>query len=102
MGDVAKFLGVTCEYDAKTIAEECNFSKMKAKGNAHGFKSVLKPADVKYFGEEATGNKEKPSNAHIRKGIVGDWENYYTKEQLKQWEDYVNQACEKYPRVLAY
>jgi len=102
---IAEFIDLGCEFDAGKIADMCNFKKMKAISNKSGIASI-KTIQVKQeveglkLAEIDPGTKNKPSNAHIRKGIVGDWKNYYNVEQLEQWAKYVDEACLKYPKTL--
>ena len=104
---IADFIDLGCEFDAEKIAKKCSFKKMKAISNKHGIASI-KSIQVKQeveglkFAEIDPGTKYKPSNAHIRKGIVGDWKNYYNQEQLEQWEKYVDEACLKYPETSKF
>ncbi|MEO1765491.1 MAG: sulfotransferase domain-containing protein, partial [Cyanobacteria bacterium J06629_18] len=48
------------------------------------------------------GDKDSPSNAHIRKGIVGDWMNYLSNEELDMWRDYVSTKKDSCPRVVNF
>jgi len=102
---IAEFMGVDCDFDVENISNRCNFDKMKAFSNKHGFMSAtttVKEGEDLLWADVDPGSEEKPSNAHIRKGIVGDWKNYYTVDQLKQWEDYVDKACIECPGTLEF
>jgi len=98
---IEQFLGLGVDFDAKKIADICCFDKAKARSNQHGFDGPNTGTGLKWADIDP-GNKDKPSNAHIRKGIVGDWVNYYSKEQLEKWENYVTEACKKYPKTLKF
>ena len=100
---ISDFLGLEIDFDAKKIAAECNFGNMKEKSNKFGFITPdRKPGDATKWADSDPGSKDKPSNAHIRKGIVGDWKNYYNEDQLKQWEEYVEEACKKYVKTAQF
>ena len=70
---IAEFLGFTLsEEEAEQIAEESSFQSMKAKPE--------KGLDL--YGELFF----KKGNSHLRKGVIGDWKNYFTDRQLAALE----------------
>ena len=71
---IAEFLGVQLSNsEAKAVAEKCTFQAMKANPNVGTNKFT------KFF-------IKKGKSSHLRKGIVGDWENHFSNEQLEVFQ----------------
>lgn len=101
---ITEFLGFDSEkIDVLNISERCNFQNMKKINNDHGFvNDLIKEKGNQVWSDESEGSKVKFSNAHIRKGVVGDWVNYYSNDQLKLWRDLVDKKLKKYPILLKF
>ena len=70
---IAKFLDFNfSDEQAKVIAEKCTFQAMKSNPNLEINKMYK---SHKFF----------KSSSHLRKGIVGDWKNYFSDEQLREF-----------------
>jgi hypothetical protein len=69
---IAEFLGFNLtEEESKSIAQKCMFQAMKAnpKTNLDQYPDFF-----------------KPGNSFMRKGIIGDWSNYFADEQLTEFD----------------
>ncbi|GEM_PF-2496266 len=97
---LAKFIGVE-SYDAEKISRATDFTKMKEKSIAQGHLDAEGNLCNNYVSEEI-GDKNNPSKAHIRQGVVGDWVNYLTDEQLKMWRNYVYIKKDSCPHVVDF
>ena len=71
-----------------------NFSSIKKISNFLGFKECDNYQDI--INEINIKNSNSNSNklGHIRKGIIGDWKNYFKKEHLKIFEKYGSETLE--------
>ena len=72
---IAKFLGFKLsDEEAQALAAKCTFQAMKSNSNleVNRFSKVLK------------------KSSHLRKGVVGDWKNYFSNEQLEEF----NKVCQ--------
>jgi len=68
---IAEFLGIQLsDEEANTIAEQCTFQAMKANPGIR--------ADAL--------SKMYKKGSHLRKGMVGDWQNYFSDEQLAEFQ----------------
>ena len=81
--------------------------KMQDNASKHGFQRNDPTTDmanaVNYKrSNRVSGNKNKGSNMHIRKGEVGDWVNYFSDEQLEKWRQYVFENMERAPCTVRY
>ena len=68
---ITEFLGFyLSDEEAETVAEKCTFQAMKANPNElmKKFSKLLK------------------KGSHLRKGIVGDWKNHFSEEQLEAFQ----------------
>ena len=69
---IADFIGFKfSDEQAEAVAEQCTFQAMKGKYN----KSVSTHALSKMFNQDS----------HLRKGIVGDWKNHFSDQQLEEF-----------------
>ena len=62
--------------------------------------ALVKHLAIENFRENASVNKteEKPSGdgpSFIRKGIIGDWKNHFTKEESKEWDIWITEELER-------
>merc|ERR1711953_39167 len=98
---ICKFLGVDSDkINIEAISEVCSFGSMKKVNIEHGFvNDLIKEKGNQVWSDESEGSKNKFSNAHIRKGIVGDWINYYSDEQMRSWECYFKKKLLDFPIV---
>ncbi len=67
---IAEFLGFKLsDEEAQAVAEKCTFQAMKSNPNleVNKFSKVIK------------------KGSHLRKGVVGDWKNHFSNEQLKEF-----------------
>lgn len=97
---LAEFIGVE-SYDAYKISEATDFQSMKNKSLTEGHLDTEgKLSDV--LVSQEVGDKNSPSNAHIRKGIVGDWVNYLSDEELTMWRDYVKKKKDSCPHIVDF
>ncbi len=95
---LAKFIGVK-SYDAEKISKATDFKSMKQKSIAEGH--LNNQANLSYdLVDREVGDKNNPSKAHIRKGIVGDWVNYLSDDELTMWRNYVNTKKDSCPHVV--
>ena len=101
---ISKFLNVNCnESQVNEICEKCSFTSMKKVNNEHGFvNELIEEKGNQVWSDESEGTKAKFSNAHIRKGTVGDWTNYYSEEQLSEWKQYLEIKLKAYPNITNY
>ncbi len=97
--EVAKFIGVE-SYDAEEISRATNFTKMKEKSNQGHIEKDGNLSDV--LVSQEVGDKNTPSKAHIRKGIVGDWKNYLSDSELNLWRNYLDIKKETCPHVIDF
>ncbi|MGD1703093.1 sulfotransferase domain-containing protein [Dapis sp. BLCC M229] len=97
--ELAKFIGVE-SYDAEKISRATNFTKMKEKSNQGHIEKNGSLSDV--LVSQEVGDKNTPSKAHIRKGIVGDWKNYLSDSELNLWRNYVQIKKETCPHVIDF
>jgi len=97
--ELAKFIGVEL-YDAEEISRATNFTKMKEKSNQGHVEKNGSLSDV--LVSQEIGDKNTPSKAHIRKGIVGDWKNYLSDSELNLWRNYVQLKKETCPHVIDF
>ncbi|MCJ8283037.1 MAG: sulfotransferase domain-containing protein, partial [Rivularia sp. ALOHA_DT_140] len=97
---IAEFIGVE-SYDAEEISRATDFQSMKQKSLTEGYIGFDgKLSD--FLVTEEIGDKKNPSKAHIRKGIVGDWVNYLSDEELTMWRNYVNKKKDSCPHVVDF
>ena len=96
---LAEFIGVE-SYDAEEISRATNFTKMKEKSNQGHMEPDGSLSDM--LVSQEVGDKNTPSKAHIRKGIVGDWKNYLSDSELNLWQNYVHIKKETCPRVIDF
>ncbi|MGB6298975.1 MAG: sulfotransferase domain-containing protein [Rivularia sp. (in: cyanobacteria)] len=94
---IAQFIGVEY-YDAEKVSLATSFTKMKEKSSQGHINRDGNLSDD-YVSQEL-GDKNTPSNAHIRKGIVGDWVNYLSDDELTMWRNYVNTKKDSCPHVV--
>ncbi|MGJ5673989.1 MAG: sulfotransferase domain-containing protein [Nostochopsis sp.] len=67
---IAEFIGFQLsDEEAKDVAQKCTFQAMKSNNNMRFFV-----------------NKFIKKGSHLRKGIVGDWKNHFSDEQLEQFQ----------------
>lgn len=68
---IAEFLGFQfSDQQAKDVAEQCTFQAMKSNSNL-GINQLTKILK---------------KGSHLRKGMVGDWKNHFSDEQLEQFQ----------------
>ncbi|AFY56471.1 sulfotransferase family protein [Rivularia sp. PCC 7116] len=97
---LAEFIGVE-SYDAEEISRATDFKSMKQKSITEGhIDTEGELSDVLVSRE--VGDKNNPSKAHIRKGMVGDWVNYLSDDELVMWRDYVNKKKDYCPHVVDF
>ncbi|MGD1911417.1 MAG: sulfotransferase domain-containing protein [Rivularia sp. (in: cyanobacteria)] len=96
---IAQFIGVE-SYDAEKISRVTDFTKMKEK-SSQGYINRDGNLSDGYHSQDV-GDINTPSNAHIRKVIVGDWVNYLTDEQLEIWRSYVHTKKNSCPHVVDF
>ena len=68
---IAKFLGFNfSDEEAKAVAEKCTFQAMKSNPNlqVNKFSQIFR------------------KDSHLRKGVVGDWKNHFSDEQLAEFD----------------
>lgn len=71
---ISKFLGFDCEINVGEISKKCSFGSMKKQNNEHGFvNELIREKSDTVWSDNFGGTKKKFSNAHVRKGAVGDW-----------------------------
>ncbi|NEQ72736.1 MAG: sulfotransferase domain-containing protein [Okeania sp. SIO2C9] len=97
--ELANFIGVE-SYDAEEISRATNFKKMKEKSNQGHIDKDGNLSDV--LVSQEVGDRNHPSKAHIRKGIVGDWKNYLSDSELNLWRNYVQIKKETCPHVIDF
>ena len=97
---LAKFIGIE-SYDAEKISRATDFKTMKQKSIADGHLNTEANLSYDLVSLEA-GDKNNPSKAHIRKGIVGDWINYLSDDELTMWRNYVHTKKDSCPRVVEF
>ncbi|MEO1428691.1 MAG: sulfotransferase domain-containing protein [Cyanobacteria bacterium J06633_8] len=97
---LAEFIGVE-SYDAEKISIATDFKSMKQKSIAEGHLDTEGNLSQVLVAREV-GDKNNPSNAHIRKGVVGDWVNYLSDEELTMWRNYVNSKKDSCPHVVDF
>ena len=57
---------------------------------------LLRAVDIESFRKNVFLNKDKEvpaddkGNGFIRKGIIGDWKNYFDEEMNKEWDPYIH------------
>ncbi|MEL6462817.1 MAG: sulfotransferase domain-containing protein [Cyanobacteria bacterium J06621_15] len=98
--ELAEFIGIE-SYNAEEISGATDFQSMKQKSLAQGHLDTEGNLSNVLVSQEI-GDKDSPSNAHIRKGIVGDWMNYLSNEELDMWRDYVSTKKDSCPRVVNF
>ncbi len=76
------------------------FTKMKEKSNQGHIEKNGSLSDV--LVSQEVGDKNTPSKAHIRKGIVGDWKNYLSDSELNFSRNYVQIKKETCPHVIDF
>jgi hypothetical protein len=73
---VAEFLGFEIsEAELESVAQNCTFEAMKARPETN----------LDQYPEHF-----KPGTSFLRKGIVGDWKNYFSEEQLQAFDQWYN------------
>ena len=69
---IADFLGLNfSDEQAGAVAEQCTFQVMKSNSNTDLIQLV---------------SKVFKKGSHLRKGIIGDWKNHFSKEQLEEFD----------------
>jgi len=95
---LAEFIGVE-SYNAEEISRATDFQSMKQKSIAEGHLDREGNLSDVLVSQEV-GDRNNPSNAHIRKGIVGDWVNYLSDAELTMWRNYVDTKKDLCPHVV--
>ncbi|MDY6903029.1 MAG: sulfotransferase domain-containing protein [Cyanobacteriota bacterium] len=95
---LAEFINVK-SYDAEEISRATDFKSMKQKSIAEGHLDTEGNLSDVLVSQEV-GDKNNPSKAHIRKGMVGDWVNYLSEDELNMWRNYVNTKKDYCPHVV--
>jgi len=100
MHELAKFIGVV-DYDVEKIVEKSSFRSMKKKCTKEG---VIHKNESTFdtFSSVSEGDVNQASTAHFRKGVVGDWVNYYSEEHLVLWKKFVCEKLEKFTLIEKY
>ncbi|MEB3339899.1 sulfotransferase domain-containing protein [Okeania sp.] len=96
---LAKFIEVEY-YDVEEISKTTNFTKMKEKSNQGHIEKDGSLSNV--LVSQEIGDKNIPSKAHIRKGIVGDWKNYLSDSEFNLWRNYVETKKASCPHVIDF
>jgi hypothetical protein len=79
------------------VLKEC-FSFLKLKYNHTTITDCIKAGSFKKM-SQGREQGELKANAHIRKGISGDWKNYFTAEDAKLFNDIAGDFLTKYKYV---
>merc|ERR1712071_741766 len=102
VNSIAEFLGITKEsFDVDEINEKSSFKSLKKIADAEGF---MRPdgSCTKIFNDEIVGDVDHASRAHIRKGAVGDWVNYFDEDLIGVWREYARVKMENCPLVVEF
>ena len=74
----------------------------KNNGIINGLMRLHEPPRMDKIANDGEGSKNRASCSHIRKGVVGDYVNYFSEVQLAIWSDFVQENLNKYPYCLKY
>ena len=99
---IAEFLGISKDsFDVDEIVEKSSFKTLKKIADSEGF---MRPdgSCTKLFNDEIVGDVDHASRAHIRKGAVGDWVNYFDRDLIGVWREYARVKMETCPLVVEF
>ncbi|WP_414624353.1 sulfotransferase domain-containing protein [Calothrix sp. CCY 0018] len=97
---LAFFIGIE-SYDAEKISIATDFQSMKQKSIKEGHLDTKGNLSQVLVSQEV-GDQNTPSKAHIRKGVVGDWVNYLSDDELTMWRNYVYAKKDSCPHVIDF
>lgn len=99
---IAKFLEISKDsFNVEEVVEKSSFKTLKKIADSEGF---MRPdgSCTKIFNDENVGDVNHASRAHIRKGAVGDWVDYFDEDLIKVWREYARGKMESCPLVVDF